>query len=1155
MNTNLNRLQEIENGRKVLRKDVHISKVILENFLSFQKDEVSFGDSRFIIIIGPNWSGKTSIYQAIKFALGSNERDERYQRWSDFIRHGEEHAIVELHIHVGNELIKIKRTVIKGQSPFFELQQGNEVDFKKVKVSEIQELIAKLHYNPENQFAFVSQGKIDSIKDLKPKELCKFLEEGIGLRGLREEILQQKDHVHNLKIDLKSLKTKKNSLNISLDLLRPKLERLEKKRKLLDEKQSYNDEMLWANRQKLLIDIVELAEKIKNLKADIKGIDNEKAINDEKIKKIIEKLTLLEEELNKLNESLGKESYKKEELVKKIKQWQNEKVLMKKELDDISERIDKYNKISQNLNSQKESVAKELKIINKEIFTIEKEISDLIDEQEKLVKLIEKNKQFLEEYDKVVKEKQDKLKKMDENRENIEDIENQINQLFQSFKDINHKLEQNKWFLENPSKNLLSELDIELQRTNTRLIDLEKEMKNLEMQKRRDLNELSRYQGSLRERKILLPTNINILKEDIAKRELNAKGPIIDYISYQDKLSYAIESVLGEKLLYSFVAKDWDTLDLLKRLKNKYNAYCNIYVPKKTNLQPLGKFNAEGVIGYLADLIKTNDLEIKKVIYSKIKNCLVVKDYRAGKELYKSFNFKGKCVTLKGEQIRSYKYVYETPYLKKLKGLLSVGTQKERVDELEEEISSLNDKITDLKKEASDLDKIQAEVYRKKETFNDLLYNFNQKERITTKKNNLYATKAKLEKENSALSDKISLLEKKISELESQQEPDFFEWNKRLKEIPSKLASLTQHRKKWKERLEENNKILNDVQKRINDNQNKIEIFQSEYNTKEDDFQKADKEAFEIYRGLEKVENEIEEIKTNIKRIRTDKSNLSEEKSKLDKKNIEFELRSDQERIKLTRYQEELTSINNDLERINNEIGERIKQNQIELRSIEEIKKDIYRVDKQLLKYYDVDESIIVERDQIISSLKKIAKNQKSLEDDINAAIITENKLEDTYYNKFKEVLETLEGMINNKFKKSEINVYCSLSLIGDFKELGVDIKAATSNKPLISCTALSGGQVSMVSIGLILALQEMKPSPLCMFDEPAMFLDDKNAEIAYELIKNTLEENPVQMLMFLPKSSNVLYKLADKLIGVARTGKNEVSTILKPKIIEKTSK
>jgi len=197
----------------------------LENFLSFQRDEVNFsteknkGIPRFVLIIGPNWSGKTSIFQAIRFALGSNERDERYTKWSDFIRNNQAHAMVELHIQYRTEIIKIRRTVIKGKSPFFELQFDTDKEFKKAHVTEVQKLVSKLDINPDNQFAFVSQGKIDSIKNLKPIELCSFLEEGIGLKGLRDEILQQKKGVLTLNAEFQSLISRKNALNINLDLL------------------------------------------------------------------------------------------------------------------------------------------------------------------------------------------------------------------------------------------------------------------------------------------------------------------------------------------------------------------------------------------------------------------------------------------------------------------------------------------------------------------------------------------------------------------------------------------------------------------------------------------------------------------------------------------------------------------------------------------------------------------------------------------------------------------------------------------------------------------------------------------------------------------------------------------------------------------------
>lgn len=1141
---------ETSGKNNMFEKQVHIQKVILENFLSFKKDEVEFDNNKFIIIIGPNWSGKTSIFQGIKFALGSNERGERYPKWSDFIRHGQDHAMVEIHIKDNSDLLKIRRTVIKGHSPFFELKKEEDKEFKKVKASEIQHIVSDLNYNPDNQFAFVSQGKIDSIKDLKPTELCTFLEEGIGLIGLREEILQKRNDIEYLNSELQSINTKKNSLNINLDLLRPKLERLEEKKKLQKKKRRFEDELLWANRQKLLLEIVELTDEVKNLNSLINTLETKKKDNLQQTDSLSEEIENLEERINQLSKNLGEKNYKKEELIGKIKKWQKAKVNMKEELDQISHKIEIQSKKLENFEKQKGSIQGNLKTIKKNINQIENKTEKLIHEQADLSQKIKENRQFLESYNNLVSQKEEKENQIQKNREIINDIDSQINQLFQSFKDIKHKLEKNKWFLENPTKDLIKELDIKLEKTSSDLFDIEEKLKRLEHDKSRKINQFRRLRGSLDERRIVLPTNINILKDEIKKRELNVKGPIIEYIKYEDKLSYAIESVLGEKLLYSFVASDWDTLDLLKRLKEKYKAYCNIYVSKSENIQPLRNFEAEGALGYLAELIKTNDIEIKKVIYSKVKNCLVVKDYRSGKEMYRKHNFRGKCVTLKGEQIISYKYVYETPYRKELKGLLSAGTQKEQADKLENKITDLNDQISDLKVKASKLDEIQKNIYDKKGAFNDLLYNFNQKQRITSKKNQLYEQKANLEQSNTLLSKEIEDLNNKLKKLEKEKTPDFFEWNERLKEIPGRLKELNKEKKEWDQKLKENQEILSAVNDKINKVTNKKDLLKSKFDTKQETFQKADREAFEIYRELDEVENSLKELNEKIQELKIKKKERLADKSILDKKRIELELKIEQESINLNQAKSKLNSRNEDLNRIDTEIGSEMKRKEKETRPIQEIQDDIFQVEKELLKYYDVDDSILVERDQILSSLKKIAKNQKDLEKDINAAQDTENKLENTYYKKFESVLEELETNINNKFEASEINVYCSLSLIGDFEELGVDIKAATSNKPLISCTALSGGQLSMVSIALILSLQEMRPSPLCMFDEAAMFLDDKNAEITYELIKSTLEQNPIQMIMFLPKSSNALYRLAEKLIGVARVGNEEVSTIFNPKIV-----
>ncbi|MFX1553923.1 MAG: AAA family ATPase [Promethearchaeota archaeon] len=1135
-------------------KRVFIRKVILENFLSFQKDEVDFGKSKFVIIVGPNWSGKTSVFQAIKFALGSNERDERYKKWSNFIRTGQNHAMVEIHIQIEEEIIKIRRYVIRGQSPYFKIQKMGDPDFKKIPAQEIQKLISDLNINPDNQFAFVSQGKIDAIKSLRPTELCSFLEEGIGLRELRDEILQQKSNVLNLNNDLQSLKSRKNTLNISLELLNPKLERLKQKNKLLEIRNKFNDELLWANRDKLEKEIINFEEIIKNVKLVIEGIKKKKDSSDKEITTILNKISHKEKNINELSKQVGELSYKKQDLIAKIQNWQKEKISAKQELDKLSDKIDELKEVIINFEKQKDNLDNEIKIIKRESKNAGLLIDKLITEQDQLIKKIKQNKTLLDNYNKLNLEKEERLAKIQENENSIKAYNNEINQLFQSFKDIEHKLEKNKWFLENPTKDLLTQLDRELKRTSLKVYDIDSEIKQLEIVISKKFKKLKVLQASLRERRVVLPSNITILKDEINKRGLKVKGPIIDYLKYKDQLSYAIESVLGEKLLYSFVARDWDTLNLLKRLKEKYGAYCNIYLPKNVTLKPMLKISASGVLGYLAELIEiiNDDIDIKKVIYSKVKNCLVVNDYRSGRELYSTHDFKGKCVTLKGEQIISYKYVYETPYLKRLKGLLSAGTQKEQSDILEAEIKSLNDRISELRVKQSKFDTIQQSIFKKKESFNDLLYNFNQKQRITSKKNQLYDQMHELEKINTAIKNEITELELQIKDLKSQTDPEFFKWSDRIKEIPNELIKLNEEKKKWDTKLSENDDILKQVKDKINKHTYEKDSIQKEFETKKEDFQKADKTAFEVYRQLENVEEELKITENEISDLKEEMLQLQNKKSELERKNIQITIKFEQENIKLNAYNQELELKRNDLARINSEISPLVSEEIFKIRPIEDIKADISEIDKELIKYLDVDDSILIEKDQILATLNEISKNQKDLEKDVKAAIKTENKMEKTYYEKFSVLLENLQNGVNQKFQDSQIKSYCSLELTSNFEDLGVNIKAATSKEQLKSFSALSGGQVSLISICLILSLQEIKPSSLCLLDEPGMFLDEKNSEVVYQLIKSTLEQNPIQMFMFLPKSSNSLFLLAEKLIGIARVGKNEISSVFRPKIVKK---
>ena len=103
---------------------------------------------------------------------------------------------------------------------------------------------------------------------------------------------------------------------------------------------------------------------------------------------------------------LGENKFKKEELTSKIKKWQQEKVKMKKELDEISEKVGSLKKQFNNTKRQKEKIRTDLDSIIIEKRNINKEIENLIKEQAELSNKIDKNKQFLEKYNELKTKKE-----------------------------------------------------------------------------------------------------------------------------------------------------------------------------------------------------------------------------------------------------------------------------------------------------------------------------------------------------------------------------------------------------------------------------------------------------------------------------------------------------------------------------------------------------------------------------------------------------------------------------------------------------------------------------------------------------------------------------------------------------------------------------
>ena len=100
------------------------------------------------------------------------------------------------------------------------------------------------------------------------------------------------------------------------------------------------------------------------------------------------KILKKEQNINKLSEKVGELTYKKQELITKIQNWQKDKILAKQELDELSRKINEFTKILNNFKKQKESLDNENKTIRRENKNNGLEIDKLITEQNQLIKKI-----------------------------------------------------------------------------------------------------------------------------------------------------------------------------------------------------------------------------------------------------------------------------------------------------------------------------------------------------------------------------------------------------------------------------------------------------------------------------------------------------------------------------------------------------------------------------------------------------------------------------------------------------------------------------------------------------------------------------------------------------------------------------------------------
>lgn len=98
-----------------------------------------------------------------------------------------------------------------------------------------------------------------------------------------------------------------------------------------------------------------------------------------------------------------------------------------------------------------------------------------------------------------------------------------------------------------------------------------------------------------------------------------------------------------------------------------------------------------------------------------------------------------------------------------------------------------------------------------------------------------------------------------------------------------------------------------------------------------------------------------------------------------------------------------------------------------------------------------------------------------------------------------------------------------------DWLESGVEIQAKPPGKELRSISLLSGGEKTMTSVALLMAIFHSKPSPFCLLDEVDAALDDANVQRFAHVLRTFLDRSHFIVITHNKKTMQA----ADRLYGI----------------------
>ena len=609
----------------------------------------------------------------------------------------------------------------------------------------------------------------------------------------------------------------------------------------------------------------------------------------------------------------------------------------------------------------------------------------------------------------------------------------------------------------------------------------------------------------------------------VAGKEINGIiGTVSSVVSADEKYVLALETALGASAQFIITDTEENAKNAVKYLKKTSGGRAT-FLPMDTvkgtrvNEEPFKKVS--GYLGIASDLVKS-DKKYRLVIDDLLGRTIVTDTMDSATSAAAAGGYKVKVVTLDGQVVNPGGSITGGSAHKKT-GLF---TRAMDIDRLSAEINSKNEEISRLEERVEETDKeyvvLCSEAEKQEKLLSESSALYNDTVRVCD------GIRVRLEEENSH----NESIRQQSTRLEQDTEKESAAAESRLLESEAALASL-------RTELEQASVKAADAKKSENSafeecNRVRLELFEKNSS--------CDRQTTHIRALTEKrdgISARIEDIKNSIRSAEESAVNSENALSEYDTRKAQYEAETASYREKLekllaSRDESEKAAVNirglvKDAQNKKEEALRRFTE--LESRG-ENLSADYDSVSAKLWDEYELTYTSAcayrLPAEQMGSAATRVASLRAKIRamGHINVNAVEEYKTEKERFdflsaqtddlNRTRRQLDSTIEKLSRTMKDTFIDCFDRINsafgrtfaaLFGGGSgrveledpenplECGIDIILRPPGKSVKSISLLSGGEQSFAAIALYLALQEINPSPFCIFDEIESALDDIN--------------------------------------------------------------